>query len=281
MWLNKSMKYVVAVSGGVDSAVLLHMLVASHSGEIVVAHFDHGIRSGSADDAEFVRGLAKKYGVPFELGLGNLGPAASEEAARTARYAFLHKVAERYDGRIVTAHHQNDIIETIAINLIRGTGWRGLAVLRNPAIFRPLLTQTKQAIYDYALKRGLEWVEDETNQTDAYMRNRLRRILTQLDPKTHQLLIDLWKAQAELALQIDDESRLLLSTARYFMTMIDEKSALELLRCRLAEHSRSLTRPQRSRLLLAVKTARPGSIYQAGPGVEVQFTKREYIVKYP
>ena len=271
----------VAVSGGVDSVVLLHMLVTSHRNEIIVAHFDHGIRSGSADDAAFVRGLAETYQVPFELGHGNLGPTASEEAARNARYAFLREVAERHDGRIVTAHHQNDIIETIAINLVRGTGWRGLAVLRNPAIIRPLLTQTKRAIYEYALKRGLEWVEDETNQTDAYMRNRLRRILTQLDSRTHQALIDLWKLQTEVALKIDDESRTLLTTSRYFMTMIDEASALELLRCQLAEHSRSLTRPQRSRLLHAVKTARDGSTFQAGPGVEVQFTKLEYIVKYP
>ncbi|HEX6258362.1 MAG TPA: tRNA lysidine(34) synthetase TilS, partial [Candidatus Saccharimonadales bacterium] len=123
--------YVVAVSGGVDSIVLLDMLAGQAGLELIVAHFDHGIRQDSTEDAEFVRAAAQRYSLPFELGQATLGPGASEEAARTARYSFLRSIAKKYQARIVTAHHADDVIETIAINVARGTGWRGLVSLRD------------------------------------------------------------------------------------------------------------------------------------------------------
>lgn len=88
------MKYVVAVSGGVDSVVLLDMLVKTGEHELVVAHFDHGIRNESTDDANFVAGLAAQYGLPFKVTQGHLGSAASEELARNKRYEFLKGLAD-------------------------------------------------------------------------------------------------------------------------------------------------------------------------------------------
>jgi tRNA(Ile)-lysidine synthase len=82
------MKYLVAVSGGIDSVVLLHKLVAAGEHELVVAHFDHGIREDSAEDARFVKGLAEHYGLPFVMKREELGKTAGEEQARTRRYAF-------------------------------------------------------------------------------------------------------------------------------------------------------------------------------------------------
>src|SRR6478609_8911137 len=106
------MKYVLAVSGGVDSVVLLDMLAKSEEDELIVAHFEHGIRGQSSqDDARFVEALAAKYDVSCEVGYGALGADASEETARTKRYEFLKKIATKHEARLVTAHHQDDVIE--------------------------------------------------------------------------------------------------------------------------------------------------------------------------
>jgi tRNA(Ile)-lysidine synthase len=275
------MKYVVAVSGGVDSVVLLDMLAKSGNHELVVAHFDHGIRKESADDAKFVGLLTQMYNLPFETQRAELGPKASEEQARDARYAFLRRIAKKHGAQIVTAHHQNDVIETIAINIVRGTGWRGLAVLNDKAIHRPLLDRSKHELYEYALQNSLEWVEDATNTSDAYLRNRLRKRLGGLEHTQMMKIIELWHEQCRLSHKIDIEAAKHVTASRYMLTVIDEPTALELLRAILSNNSLSLDRPQRTRLLHAIKTARPGSSLEPGGHMRVQFTQREFIVKYP
>src|SRR5690606_22278428 len=146
------MKYIVAVSGGVDSMVLLDMLVREGSHELIVAHFDHGIRADSHKDATFVQDVAKKYGLPFEKRREVLGEKASEALARERRYAFLRSVAARHEAKIVTAHHLDDVVETVAINITRGTGWRGLAVM-DTDIVRPLVDMEKKELVRYANQR--------------------------------------------------------------------------------------------------------------------------------
>ena len=191
--MSSEQVYVVAVSGGVDSVALLHMLV-NHSLQnnkiqntnykLIIAHFDHGIREESGDDAQFVADLATKYGLSFELGRANLGPDASEETARDARYNFLRQCCINYNATgVITAHHQDDLVETALINLIRGTSWRGLASLELSSsafgfnILRPLLNISKKEILRYAEAHELQWVEDSTNQNLEYLRNYVRRTL--------------------------------------------------------------------------------------------------------
>lgn len=172
-------KYVVAVSGGVDSIVLLNLLSKLSGIELVIAHFNHGVREDSDADEELVLLVAKKYGLPAEVGYAQLGKAASEEAARDARYKFLRLAKEKHKAKaIVTAHHQDDLIETALINVLRGTGPQGLvAILSNPEVVRPLLHVNKSDIYQYAQNNNLVWREDATNVKDDYLRNYIRHNL--------------------------------------------------------------------------------------------------------
>ena len=277
------MKYIIAVSGGVDSVVLLDQLVKDGAHELIVAHFDHGIRPESDADARFVEGLARMYGLLYESRREELGPDTSELQARQRRYEFLRSMACKYEAVIVTAHHQDDLIETIAINLSRGTGWRGLAVFGARDIVRPLLKDSKADIYEYALQHGLEWVEDETNASDKYLRNRLRQhIHRQLSPNDKVKLVELWQQQCKLREDIDAEVRLRLGEetqySRYFFTHIDEQSATELLRTILGF---AITRPQAVRAIHAIKTALPGTVMEVGAGHKLRFSKREVIVETP
>lgn len=168
--------YIVAVSGGVDSVVLLDILANQSGANFVVAHFDHGIRDDSGKDAEFVKNLADKYCMRYEVKRVELGARASEAEAREARYMFLRHVKQKYNAMsIITAHHQDDLIETALLNTLRGTKRKGLVSLKNrPDIFRPLLETAKQDILRYAEEHNLEWREDSTNTDLKYARNKIR-----------------------------------------------------------------------------------------------------------
>lgn len=279
------MRYVVAVSGGVDSVVLLDMLVKkqlAYKGEFVVAHFDHGIRPDSADDALFVRELAAAYGVQFETRREELGAGASEERARIRRYAFLREVAERHHAVILTAHHADDVAETIAINVRRGTGWRGLAVLDSSGIERPLLALQKNELLAYAATHELQWREDSTNQDDRFLRNKFRKQLKNANSEDILLLGAYRKRQVVLKSQIDQETSHLIGNApysRYLFTMLSEREALELLRAVFVrETGVSPTIPQRQRVLLAIKTYASGRQFEVTKGTTIVFSRSTFIV---
>lgn len=281
------MRCIVAVSGGIDSVVLLDTLVRTGGHELIVAHFDHGIRDDSAADARFVEGLADKYDLPFVMTREELGVRASEELARNHRYTFLRSVAKQHEATIVTAHHGDDVIETVAINLIRGTGWRGLAVLGASDIFRPLLRQTKADIRTYALSNRLEWVEDSTNASTDYLRNRVRRVIGErLSLIGKQAIVKLWQQQITLKTAIDKEVETFVQTnneySRYLFTQIESVVACELLREDIRRATgETPTRPQAERALLAIKTARTRSQHEVSGQVRLKFTTRTFIVETP
>ena len=272
-------RYVVAVSGGVDSVVLLDLLAKLPDLELTVAHFDHGIRDDSHLDEKLVYDLAKKYGLQFESKREDLGKNASEELARDRRYTFLRSVMQKYDAKLITAHHSDDVIESIVINLSRGTGWRGLAVLDSDVI-RPMTKFSKSEILEYAKNNNLIWHEDSTNASDDYLRNRFRRKLDGFDNDKKRQLLALWSQQKQLKKQIDNEVSNIISDtteySRYFFINIEQSVAIEILR---AMTKKLLTRPQIENLLIAIKTLPSGKKYTAGCGIEINFTTRFFTIK--
>ena len=203
-------RYVVAVSGGVDSVVLFHMLAGQRAKDkgqnrtnsaLIIAHFDHGIRLDSVEDRKLVQKLAKQYGLPFVYDRAELGAGASEATAREVRYAFLAKVKQATGAdAIITAHHEDDVLETIIINWLRGTKSRGLSSLRSSQLVRrPLLGMTKKQIRVYAHSHNLTWREDSTNADETYLRNYIRKhVVTKLDENARAKLLEHSAKAAEL-----------------------------------------------------------------------------------
>jgi tRNA(Ile)-lysidine synthase len=170
----------------------LDVLRQNPSVELVVAHFNHGIRPDSSWDEELVVRTAKSHSMPIEVGYGELGVNTSEETARIKRYEFLTSLKTKYKtDKIITAHHQDDLVETAFINLLRGSGSRGLvAMLINPNIIRPLTSFRKQQLLDYAINNGISWREDTTNTNPAYLRNYIRgNIIPLLSAKDRKNLV--------------------------------------------------------------------------------------------
>ena len=200
--------YLVAVSGGVDSMVLLHLLNYLPDLKLIVGHFDHGIRTDSEVDRQFVQNTASQLGLPFVHASAKLGPGASEAAARTARYAFLEQARQSHGARaIVTAHHQDDVLETALINILRGTNRKGLSSLSNrPTILRPLLGVPKKDIQKYAKSRGLKWREDSTNSDETYLRNYIRRqLLPKFDETSRTRLLNIIETARGINHELDKQ----------------------------------------------------------------------------
>ena len=262
--------------------VLLDLIVRQRRYEVAVAHVDHGIRQESSDDEEFVEAQARRYGVPYVSKRFELGEQASEDLARLSRYDFLLDEAHKRDSVLATGHHRDDLIGSVAINLIRGTGWRGLAVMNRPGIIRPLLSMTKQQIYQYAVNHRLEWVEDASNQTDRYLRNRLRANVLLLPTETQGSISSLRNRQVQLVEQIAFELEELSSASsgsRHYFTMIETRLAQELLRYQIDKQCNRLLQPEQiSRAVVAIKTAKPGTNHDVGDGVWLKFSCDRFIV---
>lgn len=231
-------RYVVAVSGGVDSVVLLDMLTQESGLELMVAHFDHGIRKDSADDSKFVAKLAQKYCVQFYSERAELGADASEATARRHRYGFLKKLKKTVDARaIITAHHQDDLIETALLNILRGTKHKGLVSLQSSdELIRPLLNMSKDQLVKYAQTHGLVWREDTTNQDMRYKRNELRTVLKDsLSPKRRQQIVEQLQHVKDQSQQIEAITQAILSSQpsgavdRNLLKDLDDMVACELI----------------------------------------------------
>ena len=274
----------MAVSGGVDSMVLLDLLRQKPRLELVVAHFDHGIRPESAEDRKLVQRIAKHYSLPFVYAQGKLGPKASEALAREARYKFLRQVQEEHGAKaIITAHHQDDMLETAIMNLLRGTGRRGLSSLKSRKdLVRPLLGWSKKTIREYAEEHDLVWSEDYTNVDERYLRNYIRHsILSRFTKQGRDALLRHIKQAAKINEEIDklldkdlEEQPAKDELNRTWYLQLPYAVATEMMAAWLRRNGvAQFDRPMIERLVVAAKTAAPGKLADVNSGHVIKFTK--------
>jgi tRNA(Ile)-lysidine synthase len=198
--LSKNARLLVAVSGGIDSMVLLDVLrrlARDQAWQLTIAHLNHKLRGRSSDaDQRLVESVARELKLPVVVERGDVralaksGKVSIEMAARQVRHAFLAAMAkENGIETIVTAHHADDQVELFFLRLLRGAGADGLsgmeALSTSPAdpdvsIARPLLGVTRQEIERYARTEGVRWREDASNDSTDHLRNRVRHKLLPL-----------------------------------------------------------------------------------------------------
>jgi tRNA(Ile)-lysidine synthase len=176
-------KILLALSGGVDSVVLFHLLTATGY-KVSIAHCNFGLRGKESDEDEaFVRNIAEKHSVPFFIENFNTAEYARarklsiQMAARELRYEWLEQIRDDCDYRyIAIAHNMNDNIETLLMNITRGTGIKGLAGIpvKTGSLVRPLLFAKREEIAEFADRKEISYREDSSNSNDKYRRNFLR-----------------------------------------------------------------------------------------------------------
>lgn len=182
-YIDKDDTVIAGISGGADSMALLHLLYTAGYKNIIVAHLNHCIRKESIRDAELVKKTCEKYGYVFEYGESQIKEISRrkkiglEEAGRAERYRFFAKLKDMHKAKyILTAHHLDDNIETIIMNLARGAGVRGMQGLQKEfdGVIRPLLEISKPEIILYCKKKKLKFNEDVTNKDTRFTRNFIR-----------------------------------------------------------------------------------------------------------
>lgn len=195
MYVDRSSKVLVAVSGGVDSIIMLDILALlsdKYKFSIFVAHYNHNLRGEASDkDQEFVRKVAESYNLPFYVAGGKVRQYAEknstsiEAAARFLRYSFLERTSRNLNADFVaTAHTSDDSAETFLMNLLRGSGLTGLSgipyrrqFVKDVLLIRPFINFNKATLIKYAKLRNIKWREDESNALQNYTRNRVRHDL--------------------------------------------------------------------------------------------------------
>lgn len=195
LW-NKEDKIAIALSGGVDSIVLFHLLVTEYKDsykQLVVFHINHGLREESYEEAEFVEKFVKDFDVKFykeELNMSDLerdSHTSEEMLARELRYQAFNKMA-KLEGvtKLLTAHHKNDQVENILMRLLTGRSIdHSLAIceeieMAGLTIYRPLLNSLKAELEEYAKEKNLHYYVDATNFDTDYTRNNIRHNIVPL-----------------------------------------------------------------------------------------------------
>ena len=201
----------LAISGGLDSMVLLSALSSVARQRIAaVATFDHGTGPSATRAAGVVSAAAATAGVPVvvgRIGVGD-GVAAGEAGWRTARHQFLREAATRLGARVVTAHTEDDQVETVLMRIMRGAGGRGIAALYAEGdIVRPFVMLRRSVLEHYAAAASVPWVDDPSNTSRVHGRNRVRHdllpALRAVAPDLDLDLLDLARRSSQLRRDVD------------------------------------------------------------------------------
>ena len=183
-YLKDNITIVCAISGGVDSMCLLD-IVKKYNVNIICAHVNHNLREESFEEYEFVKNYCDDNNIIFEgITLDKIEKGNLESEFRKRRYSFFESLINKYNAKyLLTAHHGDDLMETILMRIVRGSSINGYSgfekesIRDNYSILRPLIYLTKDELYEYAKSNNIEYREDKTNNSDKYTRNRYRKYI--------------------------------------------------------------------------------------------------------
>ena len=270
---------IVAVSGGADSVALLfalYLLREKLQFTLKAAHFNHHLRQAESDrDEVFVRRLCERYDIPLFVGSEQVraGKKGLEAAAREARYAFFAAL----DGKIATAHTANDNGETVLLHLVRGTALKGLGGIApvSGKLIRPMLDVTRTEVLEFLEEYCLAYVTDSSNETDAFLRNRVR----------HHVMPLLEKENPRIAANLSAMALLLRQDEAYLQEQAEKQKTLRIsilrdqadaIRSRILENflkENGLREPERAHLELVdslVFSKRPSARVDLPGGMTVE-----------
>lgn len=217
MYVDRTSKILIAVSGGVDSMVLLDVmaiLADKYKFTLFVSHYNHNLRGDASDgDQNFVQKATEAYNIPFYVAGGKVRSYAEkngisiEQAARFLRYSFLERTSRNLNADFVaTAHTADDSAETFLMNMLRGSGLTGLSgipfrrqFVKDVLLIRPFINVKKSTLIRYAKLRNIQWREDETNTLQNYTRNKIRHdLIPKLANDYNPAIIDIINRTAKL-----------------------------------------------------------------------------------
>lgn len=214
---------IAATSGGPDSMVLLNLLSTikkEKNLKLICAHVNHKLRKESDDEAEMVKTYCKKENIIFEYLILNEYSGNTENYAREKRYEFFESLIKKYSSKyLLTAHHGDDLTETIMMRLVRGSSLKGYAGFceitekNGYKIYRPLITKTKEELLNYAKEKSIPYAIDKTNESDNYTRNRIRKYI----------LPRLKDENKNVHLKFLEFSKTIFETEAYFEKVVDKK----------------------------------------------------------
>ena len=199
--INEKETVIIAVSGGPDSMLLLNLMLDLKSirkFNIVCAHVNHNIRAESHNEATFVAEFCKQNDIIFEMmKIENYDKENFHSEARSKRYKYFEEMVSKYNAKyLFTAHHGDDLIETILMRIVRGStiygysGFSQISDMKSYKLIRPLITITKEQILKYCSDNNIKYVIDHSNQSDKYTRNRFRKnilpFLKEENPLVHE-----------------------------------------------------------------------------------------------
>ena len=223
--IDKGDHIIIGVSGGADSVCLFHILrqlQGAGSFTIAVVHVNHGLRGDEADaDEEFTKQLCRQYDIPYQSVTFDVKAEAQkrgmslEEAGRIVRRETFKRLAKECGAtKIALGHHQDDQVETVIFNLVRGSALSGLCGIHpvRGQYIRPLLCISKIEIEDYLTSHNLSWRIDETNLTCDYTRNKIRhsvvQSLAEINPKAQEHIASLAKHLQEVEAYLSEQTKM-------------------------------------------------------------------------
>lgn len=208
---------VLALSGGPDSMCLLHLLYSLHK-NVICVHINHKTRKECEEEYAFVKNYLQKLNIPLvyhEINSYEKGKFTENEARQIRYQKFLEVCHEYHSNILLTAHHGDDLTETILMRLLRGSSLKGYAAIKQVSnyedvtLLRPLLTRNKKEIYSYLKKQNIPFVHDKSNDSNDYIRNRIRHeilpLLEKENPYYYQKFLSFSEILQEKTSLIDEE----------------------------------------------------------------------------